>query len=274
MSSVPTITLNDQVTIPQLGFGVWQVGNDEVVPAVAKALEVGYRHIDTAAAYQNEAGVGRAIRESGVARDDLFVTTKLWNSDHAAADARRAIERSLENLGLDHVDLYLIHWPAVKKYGDLYIEAWEAMHQFQAEGLTRSIGVSNFNVEHLDALTGTVPTVNQIEMHPTFTQASLRATLSERGIHPEAWSPLGQAKDLQNPVIAEIAKSLGKSPAQVIIRWHLQIGNIVIPKSVTPERIAENFDVFDFDLDPTQIDRINALDAGNRIGGDPATATF
>ena len=274
MSNVPTITLNDQVTIPQLGFGVWQVGNDEVVAAVAAALEVGYRHIDTAAAYRNESGVGRAIQESGIARDQLFVTTKLWNSDHAAPDARRAIERSLETLGLDHIDLYLIHWPAVQKYGDLYIEAWDAMQQFQAEGLTRSIGVSNFSVEHLNAISGTVPSVNQIEMHPTFTQAGLRATLAERGIRPEAWSPLGQAKDLGNPVIGEIAASLGKSAAQVIIRWHLQIGNIVIPKSVTPDRIAENFDVFDFELDAAQVERISALDAGNRIGADPATATF
>jgi len=274
MSKVPTITLNDQVTIPQLGFGVWQVGNDEVVPAVGKALEVGYRHIDTAAAYQNESGVGRAIKESGIARDELFITTKLWNSDHAATDARRAIEQSLENLGLDHLDLYLIHWPAVQKYGNLYIEAWDALQGFKEEGLTRSIGVSNFSAEHLEAINGAVPSVDQIEMHPTFSQAAFRETLAERGIVPEAWSPLGQAKDLNSPVIGQIAQDLGKSNAQVIIRWHLQIGNIVIPKSVTPERIAQNFDVFDFELSDEQLNLMNSLDSGNRIGADPATATF
>ena len=274
MSSVPTITLNDQVTIPQLGFGVWQVGNDEVVGAVGKALEVGYRHIDTAAAYRNESGVGRAISESGIARDELFITTKLWNADHAAVDARRAIEQSLENLGLDHLDLYLIHWPAVAKYGNLYIEAWDALQQFKEEGLTRSIGVSNFTSEHLLAINGAVPSVDQIELHPTFNQTAFRQALDEQGIRPEAWSPLGQSKDLESPVIREIAQAVRKSPAQVVIRWHLQIGNIVIPKSVTPERIAENFDVFDFELGDDQLNLINALDTGNRIGADPSTATF
>lgn len=272
--SVPTITLNDGVPIPQLGFGTWKVPANEAEKAVSAALEAGFRHIDTAAIYGNEEGVGRALADSGLDRKDLFVTTKLWNSSHHADDARKAIETSLTKLGLDHVDLYLIHWPAPVKYGDAYIEAWNALQDFKSEGLTRSIGVSNFKTEHLDAIEGATPSVDQIEMHPSFNQATFRAELAERGINPEAWSPLGQSKDLDNPVLTDISKATGKTPAQVVIRWHLQIGNIVFPKSVTPSRIVENFDVFGFELSDEQIAAIDGLDHGNRLGGDPSTADF
>ena len=272
--SVPTITLNDGVPIPQLGFGTWKVPANEAEKAVSAALEAGFRHIDTAAIYGNEEGVGRALADSGLDRKDLFVTTKLWNDSHHADDARKAIETSLAKLGLDHVDLYLIHWPAPVKYGDAYIEAWNALQDFKSEGLTRSSGVSNFKTEHLDAIEGAAPSVDQIEMHPSFNQATFRAELAERGINPEAWSPLGQSKDLDNPVLTDISKATGKTPAQVVIRWHLQIGNIVFPKSVTPSRIVENFDVFDFELSDEQIAAIDGLDHGNRLGGDPSTADF
>lgn len=275
--SVPIITLNDGVQIPQLGLGVWQVTDDEATPVVATALEVGYRHIDSAQGYQNERGVGKAIRESGIPRDEIFVTTKLTNEFHLRDDARRATEQSLEKLGLDHLDLYLIHWPATLKYGDAYLESWEVMNELKSEGLVRSIGVSNFNPEHLDKLltvSSTVPSVNQVECHPTFLRTDLLPDLRARGTVLESWSPLGQASDLEAPTVVDIASSLGRTPAQVIIRWHLQHGFIVIPKSVHAERIASNFDVFDFELDADQITRIDALNAGNRIGPDPVTAPW
>jgi len=274
MSNVPLIPLADGHQIPQLGFGTWQVSIEDAHKAVDTALEVGYRHIDTAAIYGNETGVGTAIAESGLAREDLWITTKLWNNQHKTDDARIGIEASLERLGLDYLDLFLIHWPATMKYGEEYIQAWDALQQFQAEGLVRSIGVSNFHPENLDRLNGEVPVINQVEMHPTFNQAPLRAELKSRGIQPEAWSPLGQAKDLSDPVITAIADELGFSAAQVIIRWHLQLGNVVIPKSVTPARIAENFEVFDFELTAAQMDQVNVLDTGERVGSDPATAEF
>ncbi|MGJ6980335.1 aldo/keto reductase [Aestuariimicrobium soli] len=275
--SVPTITLNDGVEIPQFGFGVWQVSTDDIVPAVATALEVGYRHLDTAAVYGNEQGVGKAIAESGIARDDLFVTTKLWNDAHLAGDARRGIESSLEKLGLDHVDLYLIHWPATVKYGDAYVEAWDALQQFKAEGLARSIGVSNFLVPNLEALNGATPSVNQIEVHPTFQQRELREFNESLGITTEVYTPLGNQSepgDITLPEVVAIAEAVGKTPAQVILRWHLQQGLIVFPKSVTPSRIAENFDVFDFELSEDQLSVISGLDRGFRQGADPATASF
>ncbi|MEL4505618.1 aldo/keto reductase [Luteococcus sp. H138] len=272
--NVPFTPLHDGKQIPQLGFGVWQVENDQATPAVAKALEVGYRHIDTAAIYGNEEGVGKAIAESGIPREELFITTKLWNDKHHAADAREAIETSLTKLGLDHVDLYLIHWPANVKFGDAYIEAWDAMQQFKAEGLATSIGVSNFNVEHLDALNGETPVINQVELHPTWQQAELRATHAERGIITEAWSPLGQSKDLTHDVIGTIAEKHLATTAQVIIRWHLQLGNVVIPKSVTPERIAANFDAFGFELDDADMQAISAIASDNRMGANPAEADF
>ena len=271
--AVPMITLNDGVQIPQVGFGVWQVGDDEAVDVVTKALEAGYRHIDTAEAYQNEAGVGKAISQSGVARDELFVTTKLFNHNHKAADARRAIEASLEKLGLDFVDLYLIHWPAVKKYGESYIEAWDAMQEFQAEGLVRSIGVSNFEAHHLDKLNGAVPTINQIELHPSLSQAAYRADLVARGIVPEAWSPLGNQQqddsDLDHETVHRIAEEVGKEPAQVILRWHLQEGTVIIPKSVTPARIQSNLSLFDFELSDEQMAAMRAVDSNNRQGAHP-----
>lgn len=274
VNNIPKINLSDGYEIPQLGFGTWQVPDDEAEASVSHALEAGYRHIDTAAIYGNEAGVGRAIARAGLSREDLYVTTKLWNDAHLAADARRGIESSLEKLGLDHVDLYLIHWPATVKYGDAYIEAWDAMQQFKAEGLARSIGVSNFHAEHLDKLNGETPVVDQIEVHPTLTQTALRAELASRGIAVQSYSPLGSGDELGNPVIAEIAADVGRSVAQVIIRWHLQHGLIVLPKSVTPQRIVENLDVFDFELDAAQMTRIDGLDADNRRGSHPDTARF
>ncbi|MGA4670258.1 aldo/keto reductase [Propionibacteriaceae bacterium Y1923] len=270
--TVPQITLNDGVRIPQLGYGVWRVKDDQVVAPVLKALEVGYRHIDTAAVYGNEAGVGKAVAESGVPRDEIFITSKLWNDKHHKDDARQAIEETLTKLGVDHLDLYLIHWPAVVKHGDAYIEAWDSLQQFKAEGLTRSIGVSNFNPEHLDRLDGTTPSLNQIEVHPSFNRADLRAEHERRGIATEAWSPLGNQhapSDLDLPEVVQVAEQTGLSPAQVIIRWHLQIGNIVIPKSVTPSRIEENFAVFGTELSTEQVDLLSGLDKGNRQGGNP-----
>ncbi|MGY4719263.1 aldo/keto reductase [Naumannella huperziae] len=270
MTQVPNITLNDGREIPQLGYGVWQVSGDEIVDAVGKALEIGYRHIDTAAAYQNEEGVGQAIRESGVPREELWVTTKLWNSRHD--DARAALEESLGKLGLDAVDLYLIHWPVAGQ--GQHVQAWESLVQAQRDGLAKSIGVSNFNDHHLREVidaTGVTPAVNQIEVHPTFTQPELIRLNDELGIRTEAWSPLGQAADLDNPVITELAEKLGRTPAQIVLRWHLQKGHIVFPKSVTPSRIEENFAVFDFQLTDADLAAIDALNADNRIGPDPET---
>lgn len=269
MTQVPQITLNDGQQIPQFGLGVWQMSPDEAHDAVLKALELGYRHVDTAAVYGNEEGVGRAIKESGVARDDLFVTTKLWNNRHG--DARAALNESLERLGLDHVNLYLTHWPVPQQ--DKYLEAWQTMQQLRADGLTRSIGVSNHQPAHLERLIaeGTVPAVNQIEVHPTFTQGALISFNDQHGIHTEAWSPLGQAQDLESDVVTSLADELGKTAGQVALRWHLQRGHIVFPKSVNPERIAQNFQVFDFELTDEQLAAISGLDRGNRIGPDPDT---
>lgn len=272
-----TLTLNDGIQIPQLGFGVWQVPADAVTAPVRTALETGYRHIDTAAVYGNEQGVGQAIAESGIARGDVFVTTKLWCSSLRAADARQAIEKSLTNLGTDYLDLYLIHWPATAKYGDAFVEAWGAMQEFRAEGLTRSIGVSNFNPDHLDRLTGATPSVNQIEWHPSFHRPDLRADLDRRGITVEAWSPLGNQRppsDLELPEVRQVAEETGLSPAQVIIRWHLQSGHVVIPKSVTPSRIEENFAALQHTLSDEQVALLSTLNTDNRQGGDPATAAW
>lgn len=274
MTSVPVLRLADGTSIPQLGFGTWQVSDADATPAVLGALEAGYRHIDTAQIYGNEEGVGRALARAGLPRDEVYVTTKLWNDCHGATDARAALESSLTKLGLDHVDLYLIHWPATVTYGDAYIEAWDALQEFRAEGLVRSIGVSNFHPHHLDALSGDVPVVNQVEVHPTFAQVPLRAELARRGIAVESWSPLGSGADLGHPEIAAVAASVGRSVAQTIIRWHLQHGLVVLPKSVTPTRIAENIDVFDFELDADAMARLDAVDAGGRVGPDPETADF
>jgi 2,5-diketo-D-gluconate reductase A len=271
---VPNVTLNDGILIPQLGFGTFKVPDAEAEKAVATALRIGYRHIDTAAIYGNERGVGKAIRHSGIPREELFITTKLWNDKHRKHDCRVALQASLERLGLDYVDLYLIHWPATRKYGDAYIDAWDTLQEARENGVVRSIGVSNFNPEHLDKLRGALPAVDQIELHPTFNQAPLRAELASRGIATEAWSPLGQGEDLSESTLIQIAKKTNHTVAQVILRWHLQLGNIVIPKTINQARSAENFKVFDFELTPEQMAKINGLDTGNRIGADPATADF
>ena len=273
MSTVPTITLNNGVEMPQLGFGVWQVPDDEAAAAVSTALEAGYRSIDTAAIYGNERGTGRAVAASGLPREELFVTTKLWNSDHGHDAALRALDTSLGKLGLDYVDLYLIHWPQPRH--DAYTETWRALEKIAADGRARAIGVSNFHPAHLGRVVaeGTVvPAVNQIELHPQLPQAELRALHAQYGIATEAWSPLGQGKGLlDSPVIGAIAERHGRTPAQVVLRWHLQLGNVVIPKSVTPSRVRENADVFGFELAENDLSELAGLDSGTRLGPDPDT---
>ncbi|MDX2706385.1 aldo/keto reductase [Streptomyces sp. PA03-6a] len=273
MSKVPDITLNNGVTMPQLGFGVWQVPDDEAATAVATALEAGYRSIDTAALYRNERGTGRAIAASGIPREELFVTTKLWNTDQGHDNALRAFDASLDKLGLDHVDLYLIHWPTPAR--GLYGETWRALEKIHADGRARAIGVSNFPVAQLQHLLdegGVVPALNQIELHPNLPQSELRAFHAGHGIATEAWSPLGQGRGLlDEPALAALAAKHGRTPAQVVLRWHLQLGNVVIPKSVTPSRIRENIDVFGFELDGEDLAAIDALDNGGRLGPDPTS---
>ncbi|MFF4255496.1 aldo/keto reductase [Streptomyces sp. NPDC001663] len=270
--TVPTLTLNNGVRIPQLGFGVFQVPDTETGAAVTAALEAGYRSIDTAAIYGNEAGVGAALTASGIDRDELFVTTKLWNADQGYDSTLRAFEASLAKLGLEYVDLYLVHWPTPAR--DLYRESWQAIEKLVAEGLIRAAGVSNFQPAHLRRLldgSSLVPAVNQIELHPGLQQGELRALHAELGIVTEAWSPLAQGAVLTDPAITEIAEHYGKSPAQVVLRWHLQLGNVVIPKSVTPARIRANIDVFDFGLGDEEMAAIAGLDRGLRTGPDPDT---
>jgi 2,5-diketo-D-gluconate reductase A len=271
-TSIPTVTLHDGVEIPQLGFGVFQVPPEETQQAVEEALAVGYRHIDTAAAYRNEAGVGAGIEAAGIAREDVFITTKLWNSQQGYDSTLEACEKSLERLGVDHVDLYLIHWPVPTE--DRYPDTWRAFERIHGEGRTRSIGVSNFRVEDLERLKAEadlLPTLNQIELHPYHQQAELRAWHADNGVATEAWSPLAQGAVLDDPTIEAIAADRGRTPAQVVLRWHIQIGNVVIPKSVTPERIRENFELFDFELGEEEMAAIGRLDSGERIGPDPAT---
>lgn len=273
MSKVPPIILNNGVEMPQLGFGVWQVPDDEAEKAVTTALEAGYRSIDTAAIYGNEEGTGKAIAASGVPREELFVTTKLWNADQGYDSTLRAFDASLEKLGLDHVDLYLIHWPLPSK--GLATDTYKAFEKIQADGRATSIGVSNFLPEHLDKLTAetsVIPAVNQIELHPHLQQRASRERHAELGIATEAWSPLGQGKGLlEVPAIVAIAQKHGRTPAQVVLRWHVQLGNVVIPKSVTPSRIKENIDVFGFELDTEDLGAISALNEDRRLGPDPAT---
>jgi 2,5-diketo-D-gluconate reductase A len=271
-TQIPTVSLSDGEVIPQLGFGVFQVPPKETTAAVTRALLAGYRHIDTAAAYRNEAGVGQAVHAAGLDRDEVYITTKCFNDDHGHDQAKRALKASLNQLEMDYVDLYLIHWPVPSK--DMYVETWQAFIELQSEGLVRSIGVSNFQPAHLERIireTGVTPTVNQIELHPRLQQAGLRHEHAELGIVTEAWSPLAQGMVLDDPTITAIADAHGKTPGQVVIRWHIQLGNVVIPKSVTPERIIENFDVFDFFLTADEMTAIDALDAGERIGPDPDT---
>ena len=271
--NVPGLTLNNGVRIPQLGFGVFQIPDDDTQKAVETALEAGYRHIDTAAAYRNEAGVGAAVAASGIPREDLFITTKLRNGDQGRA--RTAFEDSRNALGLDQVDLYLIHWPVPSQ--GLFLQAWKDMEQIYSDGLVRAIGVSNFLPEHLRELNDAadvVPAVNQIELHPTFAQQALADATRRHGIAVEAYSPLGQGEDLENSAVLEIALNHGATPAQVVLAWQLASGNIAIPKSVTPERIRENLESVSVELTPAEMERINELDAGMRIGADPATASF
>jgi 2,5-diketo-D-gluconate reductase A len=270
-ASVPRLTLNDGHPIPQLGFGVFQVPPEDTAEAVKTALEIGYRHIDTAAAYQNEAGVGEGIAAAGVDRDEVFVTTKLWNNSHGHDEALRAFERSLGRPGFDYVDLYLIHWPVPSI--DRYVQTWQALIELKTDGRARSIGVSNFLVPHLERIiaeTGVVPAVNQIELHSQFQQSELRRFHDEHGIKTEAWSPLAQGGVLGDPVITKIAQEHGRTPAQIVLRWHVQLGNVVIPKSVTRARIEENFRIWDFELSDHEMRAFAALDAGARIGPDPA----
>lgn len=273
MSKVPSITLNNGIAMPQLGYGVWQIEDDQAFTAVGQALEAGYRSIDTAAIYGNEEGTGKALAASGLPREELFVTTKLWNGDQGHDATLRAFDTSLTKLGLEYVDLYLIHWPLPSQ--DTYVDTYRALEKIQAGGRARAIGVSNFLPGHLERLLGetsVVPAVNQIELHPQFQQAESRAFHARHDIATEAWSPLGQGKGLlEHATLAELAAKHGKTPAQVVLRWHLQLGNVVIPKSVTPSRIAENIDVFDFSLDDTDLATLAALDSGNRLGPDPAT---
>jgi diketogulonate reductase-like aldo/keto reductase len=270
--TVPKITLNDGSEIPQIGFGVFQIPPDQTAEMVTRAFEVGYRHVDTAAAYQNEAEVGQAFRASGLHRDDVFITTKLWNESQGYERASKALRNSLHRLELEFVDLYLIHWPVPSR--DLYVETWRALIEARDEGLVRSIGVSNFEPAHLERIigeTGVAPSVNQIELHPRLQQRGLRREHADRGIVTEAWSPLAQGEVLDDPVLVEIAQARGRTPGQVALRWHVQLGNVVFPKSVTPERIAENFAIFDFDLSADEMAAIDALDADGRRGPHPDT---
>jgi 2,5-diketo-D-gluconate reductase A len=271
-SHIPLITLRDDTEIPQLGFGVFQIPPQDTAEAVSRALQTGYRHIDTAAAYQNEAEVGEAVRHSGLGREEVFVTTKCFNSDQGYEEARRALHNSLKRLGFDQVDLYLIHWPVPSR--DKYVETWRAFIEAQKEGLARSIGVSNFQPDHLRRLvdeTGVTPAVNQVELHPQLQQPELREVHSSMGIATEAWSPLAQGAVLDDATITEIARAHDRTPGQVVLRWHLQLGNIVIPKSVTPERIRQNFELFDFELSDEEMRQIEQLDRGERTGPEPDT---
>jgi 2,5-diketo-D-gluconate reductase A len=269
---VPKIPLRGDVEIPQLGFGVFQVPPKDTAEATTLALQAGYRHIDTAAAYGNEAEVGQAVRAAGLDRSEVFITTKCFNDDHGHQQAHKAFKASLDRLEFDYVDLYLIHWPVPSK--DKYVETWQAFTELQAEGVVRSIGVSNFQPAHLRRIideTGVTPAINQVELHPLLQQPGLRREHAELGIVTEAWSPLAQGAVLDDPVITEIAETHSKTAGQVVIRWHLQLGNVVIPKSVTPERIEQNFDVFDFHLSEREMAAIEELDAGERTGPDPDT---
>ena len=269
-SQVPTLPLRGDVDIPQLGFGVFQIPPEDTAEVTARALEAGYRHIDTAAAYRNEAGVGQALHTAGLERGDVFITTKCFNDDHGYEQAQKAFKASLDRLEASYVDLYLIHWPVPAQ--DKYVETWKAFIELQSQGLIRAIGVSNFQPAHLRRLideTGVTPAVNQVELHPLFQQAGLRREHADLGIVTEAWSPLAQGQVLDDPALEQIAEAHGKTAGQVVIRWHLQLGNVVIPKTVTPERIEQNLEVFDFELDDDEMAAIEALDAGERTGPDP-----
>jgi 2,5-diketo-D-gluconate reductase A len=274
MTSIPRIALNDGRSIPQLGFGVFQIDPDDTAEAVGTALDAGYRHIDTAEMYGNEQGVGEAVRASGLDRDELFITSKLANGAHRPDDARRAFERTLSALGVDSVDLFLIHWPLPTLYDGDYVSTWKTLEEFKADGRARSIGVSNFQVDHLERLaaeSGVVPAVNQVELHPYFLNEEVHEYGREHGIATEAWSPIARGAVLDEPVVTEIADRVGRTPAQVVLRWHLERGAIVFPKSTTPARIRENFGLSDFALEAGDREAIDALDRGEagRIGAHP-----
>ena len=274
-SSSPSVPLNDGNSIPTVGFGVFKIPPEDAEQAVSTALQAGYRHIDTAAMYGNERETGRAIAESGVPRDELYVVTKLWNADQGYDSTLAAFDASMDRLGLDYLDLYLVHWPvpALNKF----VDTFRAFAHLRDQGRIRSIGVSNFEPEHLDTLvdaTGIVPAVNQVELHPRLPQNELREVHARLGIATEAWGPLGQGSLLTDPKVTAVAERHGRTPAQVLIRWHIQLGNIVIPKSVNPKRIASNFDVFDFELSDDDMASISSLDDGNRLGPDPRTFDF
>lgn len=270
------VGLNDGTRIPQLGLGTYRLDDDDAYRVVTDALEIGYRHIDTASMYRNEEGIGRAIRDSGIPRNELYITTKLWNGEQP--HARDALGRSLDKLGLDHVNLYLVHWPAPAR--GTYVDAWQQLEQLRADGLTTSIGVSNFMEEHLDAIAAVsdvVPVLNQVELHPLFQQTELRAVHAARGIATEAWGPLGHGSvdmGTEIPALENLAEKYGKTIAQVVLRWHLQEGNIVFPKTTSKERLVENIALFDFEIDDADMDEIRAFDRGERIGAHPLEANW
>jgi 2,5-diketo-D-gluconate reductase A len=279
LSAVPNITLNDGNAIPQLGFGVFQIEPKDTAEAVGEALQVGYRHIDTAEMYGNEKEVGEAIRSFGLDRGDVYVTSKLNNAFHEPQDAREAFDRTLSELGFDYVDLFLIHWPLPTLYDGDFVSTWKTLEEFQRDGRARSIGVSNFQIEHLEELaaeTDTVPAVNQIEVHPYFTNDAVREYGQEHGIVTEAWSPIAQGGVLEDSTITRIADKVDKTPAQVVLRWHIQRGDIIFPKSVTPSRMQENFELFDFELESGDVDAISGLDRGEdgRTGPNPDTFAY
>jgi 2,5-diketo-D-gluconate reductase A len=279
MSTVPDIDLNDGHTIPQLGFGVFQIDPGETAEAVTEALRVGYRHIDTAEMYENEAGVGEGVRASGLDRSEVFVTSKLNNGAHEPDDARRAFERTLEALGFDYVDLFLIHWPLPTVYDGDYVSTWKTLEEFKADGRSRSIGVSNFQIAHLERLSAeadVVPAINQIELHPYLLNEEVDRYGREHGIATQAWSPIAQGAVLDDPVITDIAERHGRTPAQVVLRWHVERGNIVFPKSTTPARIRENFELFDFELGRDDHEAIDRLDRGEegRTGPHPDSFAY
>jgi 2,5-diketo-D-gluconate reductase A len=279
VTTVPTITLNDGAQIPQLGFGVFQIDPEETAEAVKTALEIGYRHIDTAEMYENERGVGEGIRAAGLDRSAVYITSKLNNGYHRPDDARRAFDETLEKLGSDYVDLFLIHWPLPTLYDGDFVSTWRTLEEFKKDGRARSIGVSNFQIPHLEVLareTETVPAVNQIEVHPYFINDEVRVYGAEHGIATEAWSPIAQGKVLDDPVVTRIAEATGRTPAQVVLRWHVQRGDIVFPKSVTRQRIEENLALFDFELDDTDMTALTGLDKGEagRTGPNPDVFDF
>jgi len=279
VSAVPSIALNDGNTIPQLGFGVFQIEPENTAEAVRKALEIGYRHIDTAEMYGNEKEVGEAIRASGLDRGEVFVTSKLNNGFHRPDDARRAFDDTMSKLGLDRLDLFLIHWPLPTLYDGDFVSTWKTLEEFHSDGRARSIGVSNFQIEHLEQLaaeTDTVPAVNQIEVHPYFTNDQVREYGQEHGIATEAWSPIAQGGVLEDSTITQIAEKVGKTPAQAVLRWHIQRGDIIFPKSVTPSRMQENFELFDFELESGDMNEISALGQGEdgRTGPNPDTFAY